>query len=606
MKSTEEQLALEILSVFAKNPEKSLFRINVLGRSFQEGNLEIQLKEKFSEEERVFAWNIFEKLNKEEFIKRSFDDAMSPEEKFKITNKGLDANTIKSIKLTKKEEIFLEGSDAKDQYQLLNRIGSGGFGDVFNAFDTIQGKIVAIKIYRNDSNLTDAYAKEIWEREAKQALKIHDPNVIESIDFRKSALSDGSEKHFLIMEQAEESLADQITKRRLEGGFFPESHLNQIFTEILNGMKAIHAVAYHRDLKPENILVVKGKYKISDFGLAKYVDETTRTRTFKGWGTTKYMAPESWIEGSMSKATDIYSLGIMFYELATLQLPYSSAEEYEMERLHRFGAIPSIKVSNKNLSSKLEGIVKKMMQKSPGDRYQNVSEIIEDMNRADPTIKVDVSEIVVATKSILEKEEHEKSETLKESARIESGYSVSKYHVEEFIGKIDTIIQNINAETPERKISISKGSGTDYTMTWGDKDLLRVHFNVDIFKSDLVLKGLNISALCNIEYPMVSRDEGQNFILLKNDEDEYGSWKVLEVNANAVTQHIQYPRIVDFKGLRRIAKFGNAMDVLTHEISDDVDGAIKKMLIQAFDFIKNPELPFRLVSDLIILETEDD
>ena len=84
-----------------------------------------------------------------------------------------------------------------------------------------------------------------------------------------------------------------INTHKSDGKYFPDSELKTIFLEILSGIKAIHKIALHRDLKPENILVVNKALKISDFGLAKYVDESTRTRTFKGGGTPKYMAPES-------------------------------------------------------------------------------------------------------------------------------------------------------------------------------------------------------------------------------------------------------------------------------------------------------------------------
>jgi FixJ family two-component response regulator len=93
-----------------------------------------------------------------------------------------------------------------------------------------------------------------------------------------------------------------------------------------------------------------------------------------------------------------------------------------------------------------------------------------------------------------------------------------------------------------------------------------------------------------------------NLILTQNEGDEYGTWKVLEVNASALVRHIQYPRIADFKILKRLSILGNAMDVITHAIRGDVEGEIKSIISQAFDLIKNPRGKDDMVSDPVYLD----
>lgn len=607
MRFTRKEIAKSLLEVFAEQKDKSLFQINVIGRPFQQGNLELKLGVVFDTEERALAGNILNDLEAQRLLIRTYDDVISPNEKLKITEKGLNVLQKGNVELTHMQNVYLDGNKGEKQYKLLHKLGSGGFGDVYSALDVIEEKDVAIKIFQNNFNLTDTSALEAWSREAEQALKFHDDHVIGSYEFRKGILPDGGEKYYLVMELADGgSLSDLITIKKTKDELIAEEQLRSIFTEILLGMKIIHKVALHRDLKPENILIVNNVLKVSDFGLAKYVDQSTRTRSFKGWGTTKYMAPESWTMGKMSKATDIYSLGIMFYEISTLELPFSSADDFEMEKLHRFGAIPSVKTKNSGLSNRIEGIIKKMMQKSSSDRYQDISEILADLQQASPNSKVDVNEVVAVAKTILEKEQQSKNEYLKKMAIAQDKQDIIKYQINDFISKLNGIIDSINDHLPEKKLFLSKGTDTDFTLIWGGKDLLRVRFNSEIYISDIALNGSKILALGTIEQVQIRQDEGINFILLQNDGDDYGSWKVLEINTNALVRHIQYPRVADFAILKRIASLGNAMDIITNEIRDTVDEDIKKIILQAFDYINNPRKPEELISDPLYFPDHDE
>lgn len=597
MQYSEEQLALEMLNIFAK-ANKSLFRINILGRPFQEGNLELSLKAKFTDEERALASKVFRLLESDEYIIPTFDDVIAPGEKFKITAIGSDASAKKSIRLSSSKDIYLEGKVKENQYKLLDRIGSGGFGDVYEALDDINKKTVAIKIFQNRLNLTDSHAIETWTREAEQALKIQDTNVIKSDDFRKGLMPDGSEKYYLVMELADGgSLDDLIKNQKVTGSFFDDQRLKELFLDTLKGMKAIHSIALHRDLKPENILFVNGILKISDFGLARYVDEITRTRTFKGWGTPPYMAPETWRRGDMSKATDIYSLGIMFYQLASLELPYSSGDDFELEKLHRFETIPSAKKINTQLSYKIEGIIKRMMQKSSIDRYQDVSEIIEDLMQDKPKTAIDVSRTIEVAKQILEKEEQGKNEILKKQEEERTKRSTIKYKVSELVESIETFIESINADLPEGKLFLSKGSETSYTLIWRDKDLLRIEFNCELFDSGVVIKGLQVVALGTAQLIMGRQYEGTNFILVQDEGNEYGVWKVLEISTSPLVPQTQYPRLADLDSLHRITQLGNTMDWITHEIRDDINEELKITISQAFSYFSNPPNPVESISD---------
>lgn len=598
MRFKREQLVKALLEIYGEQKDKSLFRINVIGRPYQRGNLETKLDVDLTPEERAFTGSVLRDLEQHRLIIPTYADVISPTEALKITEAGLQAVKKGKYKLPAVQEVFLPGDKEGSQYKLLEKLGSGGFGDVYKAFDSANTKEVAIKIFQNSLNLTDTDALEIWEREAKQAINIHDTNVIETFEFRKGEFPDESEKYYIVMELADEgNLGGLINTHKSEGKYFSDTDLKGMFLEILSGIKAVHKIALHRDLKPENILILDKILKISDFGLAKYVDESTRTRTFKGGGTPRYMAPESWTRGQMSKATDIYSLGIVFFQLATLELPFSSADDYEMENMHRFGAIPSARSSNGALSNRIEGVIKKMMQKSSSDRYPDAEAVMEDLRHAEPATQIEVGPMVDTAKAILDKEQKERNDLLKKDADAQKKRATIKYKIDELVEKIQTIIENINNQLPEEKLWLSKGSETNYTLIWGKRDLLRFDFNPEMFDSSIKIDGLNVVASGSVEYALARQDEGINLILVQNQEDEYGTWKVLEINTSAVVRHIQYPRVADFKILRRISILGNAMDVITHTVRDEVENEITQMISQAFEMIKNPRNGSDTVSD---------
>jgi eukaryotic-like serine/threonine-protein kinase len=200
----------------------------------------------------------------------------------------------------------------KTKYKILEKIGNGGFGIVYKAQDLTTNNNVAIKVFRNELDPGDTDALIDWEREAKQALTFKHKNIIGSIGFAETTLDSGLKIYFLVMEYAENgNLSAIVEAQSSRNSFTSEKEITTLLQQMLDGLKEVHTTTIHRDLKPENMLFVGDILKISDFGLAKYVEQSTRTRTFKGAGTLFYMAPETWNLQRTSPATDIYSLGVI-------------------------------------------------------------------------------------------------------------------------------------------------------------------------------------------------------------------------------------------------------------------------------------------------------
>jgi serine/threonine protein kinase len=142
--------------------------------------------------------------------------------------------------------------------------------------------------------------------------------------------------------------------------------------QVLKGLKSLHSRTVHRDLKPENILVSGEILKIGDFGLAKFVDEATRT--YKGSGTPRCMAPEVWTGQRAVPATDLYALGVMFFEAVCGKAPFQASNADSLRDMHLYTPVPRPKSVNANILDLLDGIIKKLLSKPIQDRYQTADE----------------------------------------------------------------------------------------------------------------------------------------------------------------------------------------------------------------------------------------
>ncbi len=209
--------------------------------------------------------------------------------------------------------------------------------------------------------------------EGNLAVEIRHSNVIEYVYFH-----DGT-KHkdlppYILMELADGgTLSDELERALAANKRFTHDELLGTFRQMAAGMKAINEKLVHRDIKPENILISGGVLKITDFGLSKVVEEATRMTTFKGGGTFPYMAPEAWRFEKNTAQLDVYAMGVVFYELATLRLPFQpkSPNPQAWMDVHTYEAVPNPTNIKPDLSPKLSQIIVRMLEKSASKRFDN-------------------------------------------------------------------------------------------------------------------------------------------------------------------------------------------------------------------------------------------
>ncbi|MBK5261821.1 MAG: serine/threonine protein kinase [Peptostreptococcaceae bacterium] len=234
----------------------------------------------------------------------------------------------------------------------------------------------------------------------------------------------------------------------------------RLMMEILDGLQELHKKIVHRDLKPENILVDEENHlAISDFGLAKYIDEKTRTRSFKGCGTIPYMAPECWTGDTNTIAMDIYSLGILFFEILTGQLPFFGKSETEWKDFHIYSAFPDIENYRNDVPTKLKEIILKMTKKRPSERYSSVNEIINSIHETIRLSREEDKEIELLASlgnRTSQAKTIEKLKLAEENKKTAQYIKLLHCQVEELLKKFIDVAGGINERLENDKITIDK------------------------------------------------------------------------------------------------------------------------------------------------------
>lgn len=269
-------------------------------------------------------------------------------------------------------------------YKILEKLGEGGMGVVYKAEDTRLGRMVALKFL--PPNLTrDPDAKQRFIQEARAASSLQHDNICNIHDIDETP----DVQLFIVMDYYEgETLKDAIGK-----GPLPIDRIIDIAVQIAAGLKEAHEKGIvHRDIKPANIMITeKGQFKIMDFGLAKLKGQSIVTKTGTMLGTAPYMSPEQTRGEKVDHRTDIWSFGVVVYEMIIGKLPFGG--DYEQAMVYSIlNEKPEPPTGLRTgVPMELERIIDKCLEKKAGDRYQHMDELIVDLRKVSPRITTQVS-----------------------------------------------------------------------------------------------------------------------------------------------------------------------------------------------------------------------
>ena len=268
--------------------------------------------------------------------------------------------------------MIIKGQKIDGRYQIIRTIGEGGMANVYLAYDTILEREVAVKVLRGDLANDEKFVKR-FQREAKAASSLNHPNIVEMYDVGED---DGN--YFIVMEYVNGKTLKNLIKKR---GALSLSETIDIMLQLTSGIACAHdSYIIHRDIKPQNVMILEdGRVKITDFGIAVALNSTELTQTNSVMGSVHYLPPEQANGSGATVKSDIYSLGILMYELLTGKLPFKGDNAVEIAIKQMRDRLPSIIAQNPNVPQSVENVVLRACAKNPENRYESVREMHDDL-----------------------------------------------------------------------------------------------------------------------------------------------------------------------------------------------------------------------------------
>ena len=265
-----------------------------------------------------------------------------------------------------------KGQRINDRYEIIKSIGEGGMANVYLAYDTILDRNVAIKVLRGDLANDEKFVRR-FQREALSASSLSHPNIVAMYDVGED---DGL--YYIVMEYVEGKTLKQLLKKR---GSLTLSEAIDIMLQLTDGMAHAHdSYIVHRDLKPQNIMIQDdGQIKITDFGIAMALNSTQLTQTNSVMGSVHYLPPEQAAGKGTTIKSDIYSMGIIFYELLTGELPFRGDSAVEIALKQMKEPLPDVHKLNNDIPQSIENIILKSTAKNPKNRYDDAKSMHNDL-----------------------------------------------------------------------------------------------------------------------------------------------------------------------------------------------------------------------------------
>lgn len=267
----------------------------------------------------------------------------------------------------------VEGRKLGDRYEVISRLGGGGMAVVYKARDVLLNRFVAIKVL-NESLSNDSEFVRRFSREAQAAASLSHPNVVGVYDVGQE-----NHTHYIVMEVVEGPTLKEYIQQYSP---LTSEEIVSIASQICDALAHAHEnQIVHRDIKPHNILLgYNGRAKVTDFGIARATSSSTITQAGSVMGSVHYFSPEQARGGLIGEKSDIYSLGIVLYEMVTGELPFDGDSAISIAMMHLQDPVRDPSQLNANVPEKIHDIILKALEKNPDDRYASVLDMKQDID----------------------------------------------------------------------------------------------------------------------------------------------------------------------------------------------------------------------------------
>lgn len=269
----------------------------------------------------------------------------------------------------------MEGKKLGGRYEIISRIGGGGMAVVYKAIDSLLHRHVAIKVL-SESLSNDSEFIRRFSREAQAAASLSHPNIVNVYDVGRDGYT-----HYIVMELVDGPTLKQYV---LDKGALPVDEAVYIASQICDGLEHAHEnKIVHRDIKPHNILMgSNGRVKVTDFGIARAASSSTITQTGSVMGSVHYFSPEQARGGVVKEKSDIYSLGVVLYEMLTGELPFDGDSAISIALKHLQEPVVDPRQLNAAIPDNIVRIVMRALEKDPEMRYTSAKAVMQDLNYA--------------------------------------------------------------------------------------------------------------------------------------------------------------------------------------------------------------------------------
>jgi len=477
------------------------------------------------------------------------------------------------------------GADQSHRYTVEEFIGHGGFGLIYRIRNTSDDSVYALKTIITAS-LNSSQLQSLVN-EGNLATKVIHPNVIRYLFFH-----DGEQypnlPPYIIMEYAEAGdLERLINQRRENNDLFSREELEEMLLQLAQGIQAINQTLIHRDIRPSNVLLVESRLKISDFGLSKVVGQATRSRTFKGIQHIAYMAPEAWTMDKNTIQMDMYSMGIVFYELGTLKHPYNVSQSIDAveawRQAHLFQVPEPLDAVNSDIPPHLAQTIMRMIKKRPEERHDSWDDIIRRIQGTnEPTTSqssVRMQNLIQKARSVQQQRDVELTQIQMENASNQQRRDIVIFKAEQLHNQIKQVIDEFNQGFDGPQLRLTKTSQDwlllqrPFVVISGQSgdiriflDCLKRHLRQDRkgklqAQEQMMFQNRPVWAW---GYVLARSGKGFNLLLVPNNQDDlYGSWWCLPItHTPIVPKSDNRPDPFPFQQKHELAEFLPLMKAL--------------------------------------------
>ncbi|CAG0991358.1 partial serine/threonine protein kinase, bacterial, partial [Anaerolineae bacterium] len=302
------------------------------------------------------------------------------------------------------------------KYEVIERLGRGGMAEVYRAYHVSLDRYVAIKVL-HAFLADDPEFKTRFEKEARNIARLKHPNIVQVYDFETD---EALESYYMVMELVEgPTLKGPLFRLNEQGELMPLNEALRIVREAAGALAYAHSQGMiHRDVKPANLMLDRdNRVVLADFGIAKIVTGIQFTASGGMVGTPAYMAPEQGLGDAGDERSDLYSLGVILFQLVTGRLPYDAETPLAVILKHLNEPIPSARRLNPDLPPSIDVVITRLLAKDADDRYQSANELIADLEKVERGETVEYQQTLVVSKPTREEQDTQELAGLSDEVR---------------------------------------------------------------------------------------------------------------------------------------------------------------------------------------------